>query len=215
MKIDGEIFVIDTGSPVSFTFKENNTMSLKTLPFELPGNMLGIKKEEIEKLIGTELSGFIGLDLILRNGMTIDKGTGSVMFETDTEGMFYSFPVRFRTIHGIGLVDMECEINGKEVKAIFDTGASIGYVYKSLIGDSECIGEVTDYGPAFGGEIKTKKYKTSVSIGDFTTKTEMAKMTFAVEAEVGLLGYKAIFGLNDFEWERVVIDPENSCISFC
>ena len=215
VRIEGKLFILDTGSPVSFTFDDRNKLILKTLPFDLPGNLLGIKKEDMDKLSGVDVAGFIGFDIIQREGLTIDKQTQSVMFEADDTYGFTQFPVRNLSLMGIGLMDMECDICGQRVKAIFDTGASIGYVHKSLIGDAECTGEIEDFGPSFGGEIKTSKYRMDVGIGDMTVTTELAKMTFVVESQVGLLGYKAILGLNDFEWERVVIDPQAECISFC
>ena len=215
VKIDGELFIIDTGSPVSFTFDEKNKLTLKTLPFELSVNLLGIKKEDIDKLAGVDVAGLIGFDIINKEGLTIDKKTHAVMFEADDLYGYTQLPVRMLSVMGIGLMDMECEIGGQTVKSIFDTGASVGYVHKSLIGDAEYVGEVEDFGPSFGGEIKTSKYKIEVAIGDMTVSTELAKMTFAVESQVGLLGYKAILGLNDFEWERVVIDPFEEKVAFC
>jgi hypothetical protein len=214
MRTEGQIFVIDTGSPVSFVFEEENRLRLKTLPFELPGGMVGIRKEDLDKLIGAEIAGLIGLDIIMRYGLTLDKGTKKVLLSAYSDDLPFSFPFSFRNIMGLGVLSVDCSVNGNDIRAIFDTGASIGYIHKSVIGDAECTGEVKDFGPSFG-EINTRKYRTVLRIGDVTTVSEMAEMNTAVELQTVLLGYKAIVGLNDFTWERAVIDPAENRVAFC
>lgn len=207
--IDHESFVVDTGSPVSFSFADNGKLDILGLPVSLPGALTGINKEKLENLVGRQLAGIIGMDALqAKGGITFDRETCTASFGTDESGR-ESFPVNLRSIQGLGILDFDCSICGKPAKAIFDTGAWVGYAHKSLLAGAECTGEVTDYGPSFGGQIKSKKYRADIQIGDFSTITELAQMTPTVELEVGLMGGKAIIGLNDFEWNRVGIDLVN------
>ena len=137
VKIDGALFILDTGAPASFLLDESNTMHFKTLPFDLPGNLLGIRKEDMDRLTGQDVAGFIGFDIIKRNGLTLDRATKSVLFEACSDESFRSFPVEYVDIMGMGFITMECSICGRRVKALFDTGASIGYVSKALAKDME------------------------------------------------------------------------------
>ena len=216
VKIDDMWFVIDTGSPISFYLNGwDQSLIINGEEFALPENPLGIDRDELELMIGEELAGILGLDILIKQGsLLLDQGNNMAGFGIQCapdNSREISFGVR--NVMGLKALEIEAVINGSEAKAIFDTGASIGYVNKALLGAAEHVGHITDYAPSFAGNVETESYMVDIRIEDSIKKCKVAQMTSLIEMSVGLLGYNSILGLNELEWSVFLIDFSKQVIS--
>ena len=136
--VDDKNFILDTGSPVSYSFTEKPTFVLfgdKHLTF-LPFPLKGVAKE-IEKLVNMPVDGIIGLSTMKElKRMEISKEKGYVKFGGEDASDSSSCSIPFEENKGVLTIGLK--VNGKDTRVILDTGARIDYMDPSLLDTSNC-----------------------------------------------------------------------------
>ena len=127
VNINGHKYLIDTGMPYSFWINQPMSVEIDETDYQLAPNQFDRTViEETNKLVGETLDGFIGYDIIRRNGLTIYKD-GTLEFKAvNVEG---GVRLALQTAPCL-LIDVRCsDISGK---AFIDTGAMLGYGEQNL-----------------------------------------------------------------------------------
>lgn len=219
--IDDKNYILDTGSPVSYSFADKTSFVLfgdKHLTF-LPFPLKGVK-EEIKGLVNMPVSGIVGLDTMKElKRMEISKEDGYVKFggEDIPDSTAYSIPFEENN----GVLTIGIKVNGKDTRVILDTGARIDYMDPSLLDTSNSIGHESDYNPILG-HFEVDGNKTTYGIGDkeFETitygATDMLKnyvLSMGIRGVSGVVGLNALFEKMkacsvDFENNEVMAIPE-------
>ena len=127
VSIDGHKYLIDTGMPYSFWINPPMSVEIDETDYQLAPNQFDRTViEETNKLVGETLDGFIGYDIIRRNGLTIYKD-GTLEFKAiNVEG---GIRLALQTAPCL-LIDVHC--GGISGKAFIDTGAMLGYGAQNL-----------------------------------------------------------------------------------
>ena len=216
--VDDKNFILDTGSPVSYSFTENPTFVLfgdKHLTF-LPFPLKGVAKE-IESLVNMPVDGIIGLSTMKElKRMEISKEKGYVKFGGE------AFSDDSSSIHfeeNMGVFTIGLKVNGKDTRVILDTGARIDYMDPSLLDTSAAISHERDYNPILG-HFEVDGYKTTYRIGDkeFETITYGATdMLKNYVLSMGIRGVSGVIGLNSIlmKADLVRVEYEKQQMSFC
>ena len=214
--VDNKNFILDTGSPVSYSFTDKPTFVLfgdKHLTF-LPFPLKGVAKE-IESLVNMPVDGIIGLSTMKElKRMEISKEEGYVKFgrEASSDDSFYSIPFE----ENMGVLTIGLKVNGKDTRVILDTGARIDYMDPSLLDTSNIISHESDYNPILG-HFEVDGYKTTYIIGDhgFDTITYGATdMLKNYVLSMGIRGVSGVVGLNSIlmKVRRIAIEYEKNQI---
>ena len=198
--VDDKNYILDTGSPVSYSFTDKTTFvpfgkkHLISLPFPLKG-----VKEEIEELVHMPIDGIIGLSTMKKlKRMEISKEEGYVKFGGDSSSDDSSCSLPFEENNGVLTIGLK--VNGKDTRVILDTGARIDYMDPSLLDTSNPISHESDYNPILG-HFEVDGYETTYGIGDheFGTitygATDMLKnyvLSMGMRGVSGVVGLKSI-----------------------
>lgn len=216
--IDGALFVIDTGSPLSFSLKDGlDEVTINGERCSLVHNPFCVNSADVNGLVGTEVSGFIGMDLLCRFGsVTFDKKTMTVCFSgsiTPSE----STELQVRSIMGIKkspILQLPVKVRNQTVSALLDTGAFLGYIAPGLAADAEVCGIAHDFNPQIG-EITGEKCRIKLTVGSQEYDTELVKMPQILEMTVSYaLGLRAILGLNHFKADVIRLDIAGGRLEF-
>lgn len=198
--IDDKNYILDTGSPVSYSFADKTSFVLfgdKHLTF-LPFPLKGVK-EEIEELVNMPVSGITGLDTMKElKRMEISKEEGYVKFGGDSISDNTGYSIPFEETNGVLTIGIK--VNGKDTRVILDSGARIDYMDPSLLDTSNAISHERDYNPILG-HFEVDGYKTTYGIGDQEIETITYGATDMLKSYVlsmGIRGVSGVVGLNIF-----------------
>ena len=163
VEVDGHKYLIDTGLPFSFSIIGPMKIDIDGTTYQLsPNQFNSITISEIYKLVGEDFDGFIGYDIIRRNGLTIYKN-GTLEFAS--RNIEDGTRVPLETIPCL-LIDV-CA-SGIQGKAFIDTGAMLGYGAKELFnGLTSYATHVHDYNFVLK-HMYSDMYHINVEIGGIT-----------------------------------------------
>ena len=198
--VEDKNYILDTGSPVSYSFTEKTTFvpfgdkHFIFLPFPLKE-----VKEEIEELVSMPISGIIGLDTMKElKRMEISKEEGYVTFGGEDVSKEDGYSIPFEENNGVLTIGIK--VNGKDTRVILDTGARIDYMDPSLLDTSNAISHESDYNPILG-HFEVDGYRTTYGIGDQEIETITYGATDKLKNYVlsmGIRGVSGVLGLSTF-----------------
>ena len=217
--VDDKNYILDTGSPVSYSFTDKTTFvpfrekHLIFLSFPLKG-----VKEEIEELVSMPVSGIIGLSTmkeLKRMEISKEKEYVKVGGNSISDNTGYSIPFEENN----GVLTIGIKVNGKDTRVILDTGARIDYMDPSLLDTSSAISHERDYNPILGN-FEVDGYKTTYGICDQELETITYGATDMLKNYVlsmGIRGVSGVVGLNSIfmKADLVRVEYEKHEISFC
>lgn len=196
--VDNKNFILDTGSPVSYSFTDKPTFvlfgdkHLTFLPFPIKGSA-----KEIEYLVHMPIDGIIGLSTMKElKRMEISKEKGYVKFGGDSVSDSAGYSIPFEENNGVLTIGIK--VNGKDTRVILDSGARIDYMDPSLLDTSNAISHESDYNPILG-HFEVDGYKTTNGIGDQEIETITYGATDKLKNYVlstGIRGVNGVVGLN-------------------
>ena len=162
------------------------------------------------------LSAGSSLDVLERSGgIRFDRSAPTITFgPCGSAPESFQVPLRMLNLLGLRAVLISAKINGQNSdKVLLDTGARVGYLSESLLGDAASDGEAVDFAPSFGGRIDTDKYVAEIALGGKPFVIPMAKMTPMMEWGAAMLGSSAFLGINGIFEEALCIDFQAGRVS--
>ena len=196
---DGRTYLIDTGHPSSLTFKEHREVRIDGRRFLLMPPDSRWDLTATFECIGREVDGLLGMDIIGRTSLTIDKDGTLDFAAKDIEGK------------RIGLVGFGCpailaSIGPRNGRVLLDTGAKYGYGIHELFHGLKPFDHVHDYNPLLG-HLESEIYDLEIFVGG-----EVKHVPVCDNADVDrvLRSYRimAIMSVTTFFDEVCVIDAK-------
>lgn len=229
--VDNKEMILDTGSPFSFFFEKPGEIELGNEKFQLPASPIPGMKENTEKLVDEKVDGIIGLDIISRFTVVIEKDIcffdvaeiadeeqlnkidnlreyhkdhGTIDFTDKYEGMRDAITVSLKTEQGI--LRFDAEVNGSRVTAILDTGASNSYAAPSVLAGIESNGTTEDYF-ALQNEWGTSDvyYNVETKIADKDFKLRFCTNSM-IQGAYNLPEDMVVMGAEELYFDTLVID---------
>ena len=218
VKIDKDLFLIDTGSPYSF-FKKNG-IEIDGVIYKSSG-FNEIIKDRMEKLsqiakdkLNDDISGLIGLDIILKNGLTIRIKEGYVLFFVEEFETKLYFDYTIKTIKEQNyIIFNDIDVLGMTKEGshpfILDTGACVSIFRQNICTHAQYAYRREYYYPSLGRTLS----------GDFmfftlTQKSQLkviagANMDNDLKNQFDFLGVDGELCFNDFEYDILSVDIKN------
>ena len=221
VKIDNGLFLIDTGSPYSF-FKKNE-IKIDEVIYKSSG-FNEIIKDRMDKLsqiakdkLNDDISGLIGLDIILKNGLTIHKKDNYVSFSFETIETNSCFDYTVKTIKAQNyIIFNDIDVLGMTKEGshpfILDTGACVSIFRQNICAHAQYAYRREYYYPSLGRTLSgdfmfftlTQKCQLKVIAG--------ANMDNDLKNQFDFLGVDGELCFNDFEYDILSIDVKNKQI---
>lgn len=213
VKIEDKVFLIDTGSPISFAVTGNfNSIKINGNNYEMINNLVRVDGNALNEFIEVNIDGLIGVDIVSKiGGVFFDKLEKIITFTSGNDlRNSVRVPIKIFGAMGMYYIDFKFTAGGNNIKSLLDTGAYMSYIDPEIARLGVPDGNAIDYSPTFGGWIETTKVKLPVIIGSEKQEISMAIMTHAIKAQLSMLGYKAVLGFNEIQWDKLSIDIENN-----
>lgn len=215
-EIEGNLFVVDTGSPLSFNYIGLNQLNIDGWDYAINAPSF-CPKEKADDITGVDLAGFIGMDILKETNLTIDYVNDELLFgikENVIPGPdFYFMP--FEYLMGSYVVTDKILLNDEPIgKALIDTGAPTSFVSESIARRLEKTDEHYEQDSGMFG-VLTGEYRKG-----FMRFNSMAAAKYNMSVKVGvvsgLLGavapVDAVIGANLLSEKCVIFDFENKRI---
>ena len=141
VNIDGLKYLLDTGVDNSFHLSKNNIVNINNKDYHLSEKPSYLDLKPTFDLIGEEVDGFIGLDILKETSLTIYKN-GIIVFDVvdNVEGEKIN-------LNTYGYLSFDTSCNGIKGKYIIDLGAKYGYGINELFINKNPYDHVNDYNP--------------------------------------------------------------------
>ena len=158
VEIDGQKFLIDTGSPFSFWVSSPiKEITIYGNKYPLQNRPLNFDVDETNNLVGVIVDGFIGMDIISKTSLTIYSGRpeGIIEFSEVPDWiinglikMNYKYTEVPMTTRWPLMVQVGSNL--MTGKFVIDTGAKYGYGVSGLFYKQTAFDHVSDYNPSLG-----------------------------------------------------------------
>lgn len=207
INVDEKKYLIDTGSQITLS-KESNIKLADKIYSDVMSNFLGLNIDEIEKLLGRQIDGLIGADILSDFIVTFDLINMILVLsdQINYEGR-NSFELGF--VMGIPIIN--CFINKKSVKLIIDTGAHLSYLNPELTNNEQPVGKKRDFHPMIG-RFETDIYKLTTTINSINIDVTYGNLPEMLQTLVSLTGASGIVGFDIFKDRSITIDYLNEKI---
>jgi hypothetical protein len=200
-KHDGELYLIDTGSPSSvaketkFNFAEKNHL--------VQTDFMGVTVESLSSHIGVSINALVGADILNDFSMIIDSRTRELKLfygELTLSGM--EIPVEL--FMGIPVID--AAIDGRKIRLFFDTGAKLSYLNPEMTENSSSIGYAEDFYPGLG-PFQTEIFSVSLQLATEEIELTVGNLPALLQGSLMVAGTDGILGTSILSSHVVGLDP--------
>lgn len=188
VKLGSDLWLIDTGAPVSFG--EKPILEIAGEHFSIGSSYFGLTAETLSQLVGITCIGLLGTDVLGCFDHIFDTSGGSLTVST-TELTHSGQIVCLDEFMGIPI--FTARVGDRDCRMFFDTGAQTSFFQCDSITEYPSAGRVTDFYPGVG-QFQIDTYKVPVSIGDVTftlccgTLPSLLGMTLMMASTEGIIG---------------------------
>jgi len=194
LKLNDQLWLIDTGSSLSFGDTRSITLSEQTFTITRAIQQVDLDAAALSKFTGVACTGLLGADILGRFDIVFDAQRGTIDFLTDEVTLpGKNNPLRF-SYHA---PCVETEVNGKRISMVWDTGAQLSYLEASMSKGVQTTGTADDFFPGLG-KFTVQTYQTDLSISDVvlhlqcgTLPNELAYLLTATNTQ-GILGNQVL-----------------------
>ena len=214
VRFGGENYIVDTGSPFSFHYAGRCALEIAGQGFLLGTGGI-CSKEMADALTGTDIAGFIGMEILRKTGLTVDLENGSLDFACvpDPDGSAEYAELAIELYEGLYIVTDDLFLGRRLKRMIVDTGARIPYISDRLAGRLEETGEpYEDDSPQFGplfGELLRGDLVFGTADRDVKRSVKFGLMPAMLEL-TGL--FDGIVGISALTDKRLVFDFERKVL---
>lgn len=208
--VGNKVCVFDTGSPLTLFFDDNvREYSIDGKTYSACQSqmaaMLTQFRPNIEEMIGVAIDGFIGTDIIMNSSIVINFPNKKL--EISLDNILLENGVRMDNIHGLPIFDIS--INGRVLRAAFDSGAMYSFVASHFVEELGLVSlnnTIMDFNPMFG-EFEISLFNGEIKISDTNLGTQSIAIGSRYDESLQMLGVDAFIGNDTLKNSEV-------CISF-
>lgn len=207
INIEGSNYLLDTGSPVSFSLKPGlNSVIINQRRYSLPYNVMNLNIEDTRELVGMDVDGFIGMDIVRQASLTIYK---------DGRIEFRALPEQGNRLEMLadpyGLIKLKISCNDYVSAYLVDTGAKYAYGREYLFSGGKPFGHIKDYSPRFG-HFESDIYHIYVDFGPIKKTLDIGD-SVEVRDDLKATGSLIVGNITDLFNEVCVIDMQNRVVT--
>ncbi len=209
INIDGKKYLLDTGTPSSFWITPNSSViNINNKMYRLSPKPSILDVRLTEELVGTHLDGFIGLDIVLENSITIYKN-GFIDFNEHEVSGGTKLPMFINPY----FLKVGVNVRGLSGEMIIDTGAMVGYAVDELFENLIPSSRIGDYNPSLG-KLNSDLYNMNLTFTPYFYGSTNICKNHNVDRVLRRYGAILIANISSFFNEVCVIDINDSSITF-
>lgn len=210
--IGGEKWLVDTGCP----------MCIGNSPLVIEGRYIlvvpsrskgGFDPVHVSEQVGTRIVGFLGNDVLYPNGCCIDLRQGTLTLGLgESDG--HPVPCHLERVMGQSVQILSTQMAGQVSRLIFDTGAPLGYIRRSLTaGLQESIGQRDDYIGSTGQWHHTPVWALNIDLAGQSKPFHWGILPEEVESRLFEGNLDGVFGGELCRQAKVTITPGGQGLS--
>jgi hypothetical protein len=186
-KIDGLLWLIDTGAPTSFG---SEALRVDGLDFRPLSSYMGLTAQSLSELVGIPCAGLIGADILGRFDHLLD--TVNQMWTLST-GELPCCGTAIPLEHFMGIPILAADIRGNRHRVFFDTGAQLSYFQDEAIADFPAAGPAEDFYPGIG-RFETVTHSVEMVLGGEPFTLRCGRLPGLLAATLMMAGTSGIVG---------------------
>ena len=186
-KLDGGLWLVDTGAPTSFGVGE---FQLDGRSFRPASSYAGLTADSLSELVHAPCAGLIGAD-ILRNFDHLFDCAKSVWSVSVDELQAEGNTISLEQFMGIPIVG--AEIAGDQHRVFFDTGAQLSYLQSDSLGNFPEVGRAEDFYPGIG-RFETETHMVEMGLGGQVFNLRCGRLPELLGATLMMAGTSGIVG---------------------
>lgn len=189
-------FLIDSGSPTTFSRSGNITFAGKTV--DVSTSVMGmLDADGLSSYVGTRLDGIVGMDLLSSHNVAFVPGWFYVDEAEIVDGAGRVIPessfVLLATDDFMGIPVVDIEVGGRNVRAFVDTGAKISYLNTEMLSGVAVEETLHDFYPGIG-EFDVEVSSLACSLNGWTLKTRFGRLPSLLQMTLMMGGVDGIIG---------------------
>lgn len=203
-------FLIDTGAPASFGMTGHITIGDRE--FSLEPGYLGLDAARLGDLVGIEVAGLVGTDILNCFDIRLDLAGGRIEVTEETLDMGErEVPLTFC----LGVPIIPVEAGEKTCNFVFDTGAQLSYWQDEGLSAFRPAGQAADFHPSFPpASFIIETHMVAMRVGGEFFELRCGRLPAAYAAVLGGIGASGILGADFLEMREVFYLPRRKRLSF-
>jgi hypothetical protein len=197
VKIEEAVWLIDTGAPVSFGNTDSIIFCNKQ--FVINKDFHGFIVENVSQFVGVPCAGIIGVDVLNHFDIVFNVTMKTLVVSVDKLTVAGE-SVNVSEIMGIPIVPVQIE--GKECRMIFDTGAQISYFQSDTLTQFPSAGVFEDFHLTIG-KYKTETYNVPITLCSLPTTIRCGFLPDSIDETLKSALVQGIIG-NEILHNRIV-----------
>jgi hypothetical protein len=186
-KIDGQLWLVDTGAPTSFG---SAALRIDGLDFRPLSSYMGLTAQSLSELVGIACAGLLGADLLGSFDHLFDTANQTWTLSTgELECSGAAMPLE----QFMGIPILAADIGGSRHRVFFDTGAQLSYWQDDLLATFPAAGRVEDFYPGVG-RFETHTHMVDMSLGDRIFNLRCGRLPEILGATLMMAGTSGIVG---------------------
>lgn len=206
LSIPEGVFLVDTGSPQSFSRCE--CMSFGGVTTSVLSSMTGLDADSLSDYVGVKLDGIIGMD-VLANHLLVFDGDRLFVDESPIPESDFS-TIGNNTLMGIPVISVQ--IADRTINAFLDTGAKISYLNSDLLTSNPVEETLNDFYPGIG-QFTSDVSTICVQIAGCTVSMRFGRLPSLLQMSLMMGGVQGILGRGLFNAYCVRLEKCGSQVS--
>lgn len=205
---DGDIILIDTGSPGSVHDQGNLDFMGKN--HRVNRSYQGVTSHSLSELVGTRITALMGTDVLKNYRVLFDYGNNKFTFNEDEIPM-EGHETNLQSFMGLSIVQMS--IDGKCLKFFLDTGARLSYLSGNYTRNYKATGIEEDFYPG-AGRFRVACFELETTIGTDRFPVKYGEAPALVEGILNGSNVNGIIGYDFFSQFTILLDLKNNSLKY-
>jgi len=211
LETDGQLWVFDTGAPISFGSQA--ALSLGDETFPLTDGYMGLTAGTLSDLVSVECAGLLGGDILGEFDFVLDLSYGAIGTIEISSGTLELAGNSVHIDEVIGIPIVTVRIGGADFQMFFDTGAQISYFQHESLADYPSAGVIDDFYPGVG-QFQTETHNVDVSLGETEFTLRCGTLPKLLDASLMMAGTTGIIGNQVITGRRIGYFPRRRIVVF-
>jgi hypothetical protein len=207
----GGLWLIDTGAPTSFSARES--IELDGARFGLRRSLLGYTADKISDLVGFEIAGLLGNDVLSELDWQFDLTAGRATVSAEPLPM-EGDSIPLATFRGTPII--AAEVGGRPCRLILDTGAELSYFPAEFFHGLAQNGRFRDFNPLLGWfDVDLYSLEARIAGIPFTLRGAPIPKDFGLlEMAFHLAGAQGLVGIQILQGQPTLCRPRQQQLSW-
>ncbi len=188
IEIDGQAWLLDTGSPSSFS--ERSELNLADRSFAVGRSYFGLDAQQLSEMVGEHCIGLIGSDVLQAFDCLIDLPRRQMQLSVEPMQLA-GRSVAIELFMGIPTIEVDVE--GRSCRMFFDTGAQISYWQDEDLCRFPPTGTLSDFYPGWGS-FQTETFAVPMRLADKDFTVRCGRLPGLLGQSLLLAGTQGILG---------------------